>query len=240
MPIDPAAPPPVQAALDELLAALKPLVPAAVRAVVLYGGLAKGKAMTGSSDVNVLIVLADGAPETLLKLAAPLARARRSAGVAPLIVNAAELDSAVAAFPLKFHDIVRSHRVLLGDDPLAGRKVAPADLRGDARRTLAGMSLRLKRLAVERGERADLLLEGLIDALPGALAAFAGLLEADGTPVPERREDLLAAAAKRLGFDPAPLLALLAVKKGGERPADLGPLALLGALLAAVERGARP
>ena len=72
--------------LDELLVALKPQVPERLRALVLYGGVAKGKALSESSDLNLLIVLADGSTATLDAVAGPLERARQRGRVAPLIV----------------------------------------------------------------------------------------------------------------------------------------------------------
>ena len=64
-----ALPSPLQARLDRLVSELVPLVPARVVALALYGGPAKGKAMTASSDVNLLIVVADSSSETLKAVA---------------------------------------------------------------------------------------------------------------------------------------------------------------------------
>ncbi|TPW20267.1 MAG: hypothetical protein FD126_1857 [Elusimicrobia bacterium] len=230
-------PAPVQDALDELARALSALTPAPVLGAVLYGGAAKGKAHTPSSDLNILIVLADGSPASLERLAAPLAEARRRAGAAPLIVTADELPAAAEAFPVKFHDIVKVHRVLAGRDPLEGLRIAPERLKEDARRDLTGLSLRLKRLYATRADRPDLAQEGLVDALPSAVTDLATLLEVAGKAVPEHREDVLAEAGRHFGFDAAPLVELLAVKKGGasaRRPSEF-----LAAFLEAAARGAR-
>lgn len=233
----PSLPATVQDALDELSRALAALTPAPVAGAVLYGGAAKGKAHTPSSDLNVLIVLADASPAALERLAGPLAQGRRRAGVAPLIVSAAELSAAAEAFPVKFHDIAKAHRVLAGEDPLAGLVIPKERLKDDARRGLVGLSLRLKRLYSARAARPDIAREGLVDELPAALAGLSALLEAEGSPVPERREELLAQAARRWGFDAAPLLELLAYKKGST--AGRGPAELCAALLDAAARAAR-
>lgn len=231
-------PAPVQDALDELARALAALTPSPVVGAVLYGGAAKGKVHTPSSDLNVLIVLADASPAALERLSAPLAQARRRAGAAPLIVSAGELAAAAAAFPVKFHDIVKAHRLLAGRNPLEGLAIPPERLREDARRGLTGLSLRLKRLYAARADRPDLAREGLIDALPSAVTDLATLLEAAGQAVPEHREDVLAEAGRRFGFDAAPLVELLAVKKGGAP--TRGPGEALAAFLDAAARAARP
>ena len=230
-------PAPVQDALDELSRALAALTPAPVLGAVLYGGAAKGKVHTASSDLNILIVLADGSPASLERLAPALAEARRRAGAAPLIVTAAELPAAAEAFPVKFHDILKAHKLLAGQDPLVGLSVSPERMREDARRDLTGLSLRLKRLYASRADRPDLAREGFVDALSSAVTDLATLLEAAGKAVPEHREDVLAEAGRHFGFDAAPLVELLAVKKGAasaRRPAEF-----LAAFLEAAARAAR-
>lgn len=235
--VNTALPASVQDALDALSSVLAALTPAPVAGAVLYGGAAKGKAHTPSSDLNVLVVLADPSPAALERLSGPLAEGRRRAGVAPLIVSAEELPAAAQAFPVKFHEILKAHRVLAGKDPLEGLVISKERLIDDARRGLLGLSLRLKRLYAARAARPDLAREGLVDELPAALADFAALLGAEGASVPEHREELLAQAARRWGFDAAPLLELLAYKKGGA--AGRSPAEHCSALLDAAARAAR-
>ena len=126
----------LQASLDRLVAELTPLVPARLVALALYGGLAKGKALAPTSDVNLLVVTANSAAETLAALAGPLTRARREARAAPLLATREELSAMAAAFPLKYEDIRRHHRLLLGSAPFGEKVPSAEDLRRDAHRGL--------------------------------------------------------------------------------------------------------
>lgn len=229
----------VAAGLEELGASLAALAPGRLTAAMLYGGIAKGKGFTASSDVNLLVVLAKDAPDALAAVAGPLRRARRAAGVSPLIVSEGELDAAMRAFPVKFYDICRHHLPWIGSDPLEGRQVPRERLRESARQDLANLSMRLKRLLVDRGGDPDALLDGLIDRLSSALVAFRPVLHEKAPPVPDKREEVLESIARATGTSPGPLLTLLSVKKGQPVPGESDPARLHAALLKTVEAAAR-
>lgn len=219
--------------------ALEPLVPTRLAAAMLYGGIAKGKAFTETSDVNLLVVLPKNAPDALAAVAKPLAEARRQAGVSPLIVSEGELDQAMRAFPVKFYDICRHHLPWIGSDPLAKRNVPREWLRENARQGLANLSLRLKRLYVDRAGSPDGLLRGLVDMTSAALVAFRPVLHEKAPPVPDKREDVMESIARVTALSPLPLRVLLSIKKGQPIPAGADPAALHRALLEAVEAAAR-
>ncbi|MBI4349313.1 MAG: hypothetical protein HY553_20915 [Elusimicrobia bacterium] len=228
----------VRAGLEELSRRLEPLVPKQVVGAALYGGVAKGKAFTDSSDVNLLVVLRDGSRDALHAIAEPLREARRRSGVAPLVVSEFELELAMRAFPVKFHDICRHHLAWVGPDPLAGKSPAREWIRDNARQGLADLSLKLKRLYVD-SDSPQALLDGLVDQLSHAVVSFGPLLHEKGPPVPEHREQLLEAVARVTGLSPKPLLLLLSIKKGQPVPGGTDAAALHRGLLDAVEAGAR-
>ncbi len=222
----------VQARLDRLVAELTPKK--SLAALAVYGGLAKGKPLTPTSDINLLVVPASTDPSGLAELAATLARARRDARAVILVATKDELAAMAAAFPLKYQDIRRHHVLLLGADPFGGKEPSAADLRADAGRNLLNLSLRLNRAFVERGGDRALLLAALHDLLGGAILSFQAALDPAGVSKVRKREDVLAEAAKASGADASRLLALLALKKGGDASAA-DPAALGAALLAASE-----
>jgi hypothetical protein len=224
----------VQARLDRLVAELNPKTPKVLSALALYGGVAKGKPLTPTSDLNLLVVPASADPAALAGLAEPLARARRDARAVVLVATKDELAAMAGAFPLKYQDIRRHHVLLLGADPFGGKEPSAADLRADAGRNLLNLSLRLNRAFVERGGDRALLLAALEDMLGGAVLSFQAALDPAGVSKVRRREDVLAEAAKASGADAAGLLALLALKKGGDA-SGADPAALGAALLAASE-----
>ena len=64
------APAEVKASLEKVCLALE--ATGAVTGIVLYGGLARGRYAPHQSDVNVVVLLKDGAPSTLSAIAEPL------------------------------------------------------------------------------------------------------------------------------------------------------------------------
>lgn len=230
----------ISPAFNGFLDDLKPFVSGRVRSVSLYGGVAKGKLFTETSDVNVLIVIDADELAVLDAIAPAVVRARHSAAVEPLIVAEPELDAAMRAFPVKFFDIAGHHIVLLGEDPFAGRAVARDHLFENARQGLANLSLRLKRLYVERHARADLLLDSLLELVSAAAISFRPILYAKSPPAPSHREEIFQAMAKLTGLQAGPLIELMAYKKGASKPISREDVRrLYAALLEAVEAAAR-
>jgi hypothetical protein len=232
-------PDPVQQHLNEFIDELKSLVPENVRAVVLYGGLAKGKALTETSDVNVLILLSSSSLEILDALVGPLTHARRTARIAPMILTDHEFDTAIKAFPVKFHDIEQYHVALLGADPFQGRNVPKDHLQENARQGLVNFSLKLKRFYVDRSERADLLLDGLQELISAAIISFRSILRVISPPVPDKREEVLEAIARATSTEAQPLQTILSIKKGGSLPSGTKAAELYYALLKTVEAASR-
>ncbi|MBI5202559.1 MAG: hypothetical protein HY925_13295 [Elusimicrobia bacterium] len=231
-------PQPVKNGLEELARRLEPLVPAKLKGAVFYGGVAKGKGFSDSSDVNLLLVLPAGSTGALDAVAAPLREARRRSGAAPLVLGEDELERSMRAFPVKFYDICRHHQAWIGPDPLAGKSVPREWLRDNDRQVLADLSLRLKRLYVERGDP-NALLEGLLDMISPAVVAFRPLLHEKALPVPDHREAVLESIAKAVGVSPLPLLRLMAIKKDRTTTGGDDPAALHRGLLDAVEAAAK-
>ena len=103
-------------------------------ALVLYGGLARGRYRPGKSDINVLVLLRDGSKDSLAAIAPALQAAWRKDLVEPMVFTAAELPQVAAEFPVKFLDIKGSHIVLAGEDLLTGLTVDPGVVRRRLRR----------------------------------------------------------------------------------------------------------
>src|SRR5436305_13655719 len=110
----PSAPPPVAAALDRLKDELSRAAGENLVALLVYGGLARGRYRPGKSDVNVAIVLRDAGAGALQAIAPALRTARRSVAVVPFILAAAEIPCAGLVFPTKLLDIKEHHIVLCG------------------------------------------------------------------------------------------------------------------------------
>lgn len=129
------------------------LAPQGLRMAALYGSAARDGFDPASSDVNLLLVFAglDGA--TLGALAGPLQLAKAAWRCAPLVLTCAELDALARSYPIKLHGMRRDYTVLSGEDLLAGREPARAELGLEADRVLRNVALKLRR--AELGARPD-------------------------------------------------------------------------------------
>lgn len=178
-----------------------------VRALVVYGSAARGRYRPGHSDLNVVVVLQDGAPDTLDRISGPLHQATRHVGLEPFILTAGEILRAADVFPTKFADIAAYHVLLAGEDPFAELVIPHAHLRLRVEQELRNLCLRLRRRYVGLRQDPQRLAESLGEALPGICIEFEMLLRLTNRAAPERDDPrgVLAAAAPLLGMDPAVL-----------------------------------
>lgn len=121
------------------------LAPLGLRMAALYGSAARDGFDPASSDVNLLLVFAglDGA--ALGALAGPLQLAKASWRCAPLVLTSDELDALAHCYPIKLHGMRRDYAVLAGEDLLAGKEPARAELGLEADRVLRNVALKLRR-----------------------------------------------------------------------------------------------
>jgi hypothetical protein len=170
---------------------------------VLYGSAVRGDWVAGLSDINLLLVLDDTTPDALRGLAQAFGNWRRSGNVPPLVFSREEWAGAADAFPIEVTDILHAYKVLKGADPVAGMRVAPADLRTLLEHEFLGKLLQLRRgyvaLADERAALAQL---GTASVTTIALLQRA-LLALLGRPVPQGIEAVVQEASIAVGAHPS-------------------------------------
>jgi len=207
---------------DELLAAAgENLV-----ALVLYGGLARGRHRGARSDADIAVVLEDASPERVGEVAPILLAGWRAARVEPWILARSELPRLAEVFPTKVQDISEHHLVLSGEDVFAAVRVDRRHLRLRVEQELTNLSLRLRRgLVTLAGDPASMAtnLSGVARPLAIQLAA---LLRLAGRELPEedRSAAIFAAAAAAFGLDASALTALAALRQGDGEVADVADL----------------
>jgi hypothetical protein len=136
----------------------------------------------------------------------------------------AELAAAALAFPEKFADMTRRHRVLAGTDPFPRLTIPRAALRARLEQVLLNLVLRLRARLVEGGENEGLLLRSIAEAAGPLRVSAAELLELEGRGAPSPKEALQIVAGR-------PLEELSRVRESGSLP----PGAARKTLLALIE-----
>src|SRR6516165_9638087 len=179
----PNAPPAVSAALDRFKDELSRAAGQNLVALLVYGGLARGRYRPGKSDVNVAIVLRDAGPEALKAIAPALRTARRAVAVVPLILTAAEVPSAALVFPTKLLDIKDHHIVLVGENPFAKLEVPRAQVSWRIVQELRNLTLRLRHRFVAAADDRDAQTASLAALARPLAIQVAALLRLAGKPV---------------------------------------------------------
>jgi hypothetical protein len=107
--------------------------------------------------------------------------------------------------------------LLHGADPFAELVIHPADLRLQLERELKGAYIRLRtRYLTDAGDAARFE-PVLLKSLSTFLVAFRTVLRLSGQDGVRDPEEVVRATAERVGFDPAPLLAIARARAGGAK-----------------------
>lgn len=191
---------------------------ARLRSVVLHGSVARGEAVEGVSDVNLLI-LVDAIDAAVLRRLAPEARrwleAQRSL---PLVLTWDEWAAASDAFAIETADMVDSHQVLHGDDPFDGRVVDRSDLRLQAERELRGKLIHFRESALASADRPADLGRLVLTAMPSVATYLRTALRLAGMQAPDDTTRTLREGAALTSVDPAALLRVWALREQREAP----------------------
>jgi predicted nucleotidyltransferase len=190
-----------------------------LRSVVLHGSVSRGEAVEGVSDINLLVLL-DDIDADLLRRLAPKARTwLEQAGSLPLVLTWDEWAAASDAFAVEAADMVDSHEVLHGADPLEGARVDRRDLRLQAERELRGKLIHLREATLASADRPEELGRLLLTALPSVATYLRTALRLAAQKAPVATTETLREGAELVGAAAAPLLRLWELRGRREVPA---------------------
>lgn len=233
-----AIPPAVSSALDALGRELRADASDNLLGLILYGGLARGRYVEGSSDINIVVYLRDASGTSISAIASRLHEAWRTHRVDPFIITPKDVARLTVVFPTKMLDIQRRHVVLLGEDPFEGLTVDHEHIRLRAEQELRNLLLRLRhRFARVRDDQLSLA-QAAADAAPTLAVNLRALLLLQGKVSDEFQPTLkiFELAATTFHLDAEALAATKHVHQG--RDDARVDAALFGRLLATIELAA--
>ncbi len=221
--------------LDELVRQLQLAYGGGLRSIVLFGSAVAGE-HTKKSDYNVLVVV-DSLPLEKLRAVAAVSRAWADDGnPPPMTFTTREWKSSADIFPMEYADILERHRVLFGEDPLAGITVKPADLRLEVEQQAMGKLLHLRQATMGAGGDRKLQLELLEKSLSTLMVIFRGVSRLQGEVPSPDYEQLTSSLAARAGFSPDAFVRVIRHVRGTEKiPRDAAE-GILEQYLGAMER----
>lgn len=207
-------------------------------ALVLYGGLARGRHRGPRSDVDLAVVLEDASPDRVREIAPVLMAAWRAARVEPWILGRAEVPRLARVFPTRLLDIREHHLLLFGEDVFAAVQIDRGLLRQRVEQELTNLSLRLRRNLVSLSADPASMAAYLAGAARPLAIQLGVLLRLAGRELPaeDRSAAIFAAAAQAFGLDGAALAALADLRHGAGDAGDVA--ALFGRVQAAAMRAA--
>ena len=198
----------VRGAVDSFASSYSQQLDNRLIAIILYGSGARGHFRSGKSDVNLLVVIDEIDTEVLNSLLDATTTARRH-DLAPLLMTPGDLTSFTRVFPIKFLSMKESYKVLCGKDAITSLEVDSANLQLRCQQEMQNLLMRLRRHFLNRqGHNLTPMLRETFNGFMEALRRVVQLAEGE---VPKRSE-LVACAAKTIGFDQKKLEDLMALK----------------------------
>ncbi len=209
-----------------------------LESIALYGSLAKGDFVPGHSDVNVAVVLAGVTVEALDLCVDPVTEAARDIRLSAMILTVTELRSSCDVFPVKFLDMQRWHRTLVGKDVLLDLTIRRDHLRLRCEQEIKNLTLRLRRFYVMRSHRPELVRSTLEHGVSALIEELRVVLHLRGQEAPAAKRAVAEAAGKALNLDTRALLDALELRGEGVLPDPDELRRRYGAFMAVTARAA--
>lgn len=222
--------------LEELVRQLQLAYGNGLRSVVLFGSAVAGEHNPKKSDYNVLVIV-DSLPLERLRAVSAVSKAWAEDGnPPPLTFTVREWKSSSDIFAMEYADILERHRVLYGEAPFDGIRVAPSDLRLQVENQTMGKLLQLRQSVMGAGGDTRLQLDVLEKSLSTLMVVFRGISRLFGHVPSQDYEELVRSLAQRAGFSPDPFVRVVRHVRGTEKIAREDAAGILEAYLAAMER----
>ena len=200
--------------LDEAVRCLSAELGKNLYSCCVYGSIVRGNYIEGVSDINLLIVLNQSAPEAHEAVACAIGAVRQ---IDPFILGRDGFPRSARAFAAKFASIKRNYRVLCGADPLADLPLDPVLEKFLCEQALRNLRLRLVYVFVTR-QRNKSYHKFLTRSVTPLFVQASEALRLEGRTIPKEFEARIGLLEKEFGIDGAVWRDLLAFK---EKPHNL-------------------
>ena len=121
-----------------------------INSVILYGSVARGSS-NSFSDINLLILLKENSPESVLEFGKSSAGLIKKNRITPLIMTTDDFFSSADVFPMEYNDIKDSYKLLKGEDPVPSLKLTDRNLRHQTEFALRGIINQIRQFITASG-----------------------------------------------------------------------------------------
>lgn len=172
-------PPSVSQVLANFTAAAQSAFGGDLCSIVLYGSAAEGR-MRSTSDVNIIVVLSAFDSARADSLRDTLRTAQAAVRLAAMFLLQSEVAAAVELFAVKFADVFRRRRILVGIDPFVGLEPSRSAEIVRLKQVLLNLVLRLRQQYLLRSLREEQATVVLAETAGPLRACAAALLDLEG------------------------------------------------------------
>ncbi len=203
----------------EVLNLLKGIFGDNLESVIVYGSFVKESFAPGSSDVNLLIVLAASEASRIRAIGSEGYTLFKRYHITPLILTDVEFKNSADVFPMEYLDLQENHEVIYGPDVTGDLVIGKESLRHEVEHQLRGSLVSLRQLAIVAGRKRPFWKGAVRRELQrwyGSLAAILrGVLRLKANAAaPQDHRELVSELNRALGLEAGPIIALLDCRSG--------------------------
>jgi predicted nucleotidyltransferase len=219
--------------LKEFVQRMRGAAPDNLKAIVLYGSAATGEFHEGHSNVNLLCLVESGDPARLEPFHSTVEWWTGKGHSAPLIFTLEELRRSADIFAIELLDMQARHKMLFGEEFLAGISVPLRYHKLQVERELRSNWLRLRQTFLAAPRKAHLSV--MVAALSPFTALFRHALIALGAQAAENKREAVERVAKLTGAGAEGFLAVLDFREKKKKESDIDVTATARSYFALVE-----
>jgi hypothetical protein len=207
--------------LDEFVQKLKSSAPENLKAVALYGSAVTGEFHSKHSDLNLLCVLEKADAARIEALHAPVEWWLRQGHRAPLVFTLEELQGSADVFAIELLDMKTHHRMLHGEDVLAGLSLSLHCHAIQVERELRTDWLRLRQSILTAPKKGDAHLSLMTSSFSAFAALFRHALIALGEPPASNKREAIERVGLFAHADPSGFLTILDFREGKRKQREI-------------------
>ena len=199
--------------INEFVSHMKQAVGENLQSVVLYGSAASGEFDAEFSNVNMLCIVRQTAFAELQKLSPAVEWWARQKQSAPLVLTREELERSADVFSIEWLDMQQNHRLLFGDDPVAGLRIPMNLHRAQVEYELREKTILLRQHLLHAAGKERALWDLLLRSIPSFGTLFRHALIALGDATRRSKREAVEQLATRARIDPRALMQLLDIRE---------------------------
>jgi hypothetical protein len=207
--------------LDEFVQKLKSSAAGDLKAVALYGSAVTGEFHSKHSDLNLLCILEQADATQVEALHAAVEWWLKQGHRAPLVFTLEELARSADVFAIELLDMKTHHRMLYGDDVLAGLAVPLHYHAIQVERELRTDWLRLRQAILSAPKKEDARLSLMTSSFSAFAALFRHALIALGEPLATNKRDAIERVGRFAHADPSGFLTVLDFREGKRKQREI-------------------